>query len=162
MKKAVKILLYVFFVIYCLALVKFLLLDGRNIHSDATIGDFLNRSNFIPFKTVIGYLIRLKEDSINVDTVIKNLVGNLVVLFPMGCFLPCMFQKCRKWWRALAICFVIVLFVESVQLLARMGSLDIDDFIFNLSGACMGYAFVHIPILQKLLKKTYIYTGSNA
>ena len=29
MKKAVKILLYVFFVIYCLALVKFLLLDGR-------------------------------------------------------------------------------------------------------------------------------------
>ena len=162
MRKAVKILLYVFFVIYCLALVKFLLLDGRYIHAEATIGEFFERSNFIPFKTVWDYLARLKEDSINVDIVIKNLVGNLIVLFPMGCFLPCVFQKCRKWWKTLAICFCIVLFVECLQLFARMGSLDIDDFIFNLTGACMGYAFVHIPILQKLLKKTYIYTGSNA
>ena len=162
MRKAVKILLYVFFVIYCLALVKFLLLDGRHVNTEASIREFFCRSNFIPFKTVYDYIIRLKNDTINADIVIKNLVGNLIVLFPMGSFLPCMFQKCRKWWKALLICFCIVLFVESVQLLARIGSLDIDDFIFNLTGACMGYAFVHIPILQKLLKKTYIYTGSNA
>ena len=158
MRKAVKILLYVFFVIYCLALVKFLLLDGRHVHTEATVGEFFSRSNFIPFKTVYDYIVRLKNDTINADIVIKNLIGNLIVLFPMGCFLPCMFQKCRKWWKTLVICFGIVLLVELLQLFLRMGSLDVDDFIFNLSGACLGYAFVHIPFLQKMLQKTYVYT----
>ncbi len=160
MQKTVKILLYVFFVIYCLALVKFLLLDGRYINHTATIGDFFSRSNLIPFKTVWNFIERLKQDSINVDIVIKNIVGNLIVLFPMGCFLPCMFQKCRKYPKVLAVCFCIVLFVELLEPLLRMGYLDIDDFIFNLSGASLGYLFVHIPFLNKLLKKTYIYTAS--
>ena len=158
MRKTVKILLYVFFVIYCLALVKFLLLDGRHFHTEATIGEFFSRSNFIPFKTVYDYIIRLKNDTINADIVIKNLIGNLIVLFPMGCFLPCMFASLRKFWKVLALCFGIVLFVELLQLLLRMGSLDVDDFIFNLSGACLGYGFVHIPFLQKMLQKTYVYT----
>ena len=154
MRKTVKILLYVFFVIYCLALVKFLLLDGRHVHTEATIGEFFSRSNFIPFKTVYDYIVRLKNDTINADIVIKNLIGNLIVLFPMGCFLPCMFAFFRKLWKALLLCFGIVLFVELLQLLLRMGSLDVDDFIFNLSGACLGYGFVHIPFLQKMLQKT--------
>ena len=158
MRKTVKILLYVFFVIYCLALVKFLLLDGRHVHTEATIGEFFSRSNFIPFKTVYDYIVRLKNDTINADIVIKNLVGNLIALFPMGCFLPCMFASLRKFWKVLALCFGIVLFVELLQLLLRMGSLDVDDFIFNLSGACLGYGFVHIPFLQKMLQKTYVYT----
>ncbi len=157
MKKAVKILLYVFFVIYCLALVKFLLLDGRHINTESTIGEFFSRSNVIPFKTIWEYVIRLKEDSINVDIVVKNLVGNLIVLFPMGCFLPCIFNTFRKYWRVLAICFCIVLFVELLEPLLRMGYLDIDDFIFNLSGASLGYAMVHIPFLHQLLIKAHIY-----
>ncbi len=162
MRKAVKILLYVFFVIYCLALVKFLLLDGRHINTEATIGEYFSRSNFIPFKTIWEYMIRLREDSINVDIVIKNIVGNLIVLFPMGCFLPCMFKTFRKHWKVMAVCFCIVLFVEVLQLLLRMGSLDIDDFIFNLSGAILGYLFVHIPFLNNLLKKFYVYTETAA
>ena len=162
MRKAVKILLYVFFVIYCLALVKFLLLDGRHVHTEATIGEFFSRSNFIPFKTVYDYIIRLKNDTINADIVIKNLIGNLIVLFPMGCFLPCMFAWFRKFWKVLALCFGIVLFVELLQLLLRMGSLDVDDFIFNLSGASLGYLFVHIPFLNNLLKKFYVYAETAA
>ena len=157
MRKTVKILLYVFFVIYCLALVKFLLLDGRHIHTEATIGEFFSRSNFIPFKTVYDYIIRLKNDTINADIVIKNLIGNLIVLFPMGCFLPCMFAFFRKLWKALLLCFGIVLFVELLEPLLRMGYLDIDDFIFNLCGAGLGYLLVHIPFLNKLLKRTYLY-----
>lgn len=157
MKKAVKILLYVFFVIYCLALVKFLLLDGRHINSTATVGEFFGRSNLIPFKTVWDYIVRLKQDSINADIVVRNLVGNLIVLFPMGCFLPCMFKSCRKFLRVLAICFCIVLCVELSEPLLRMGYLDIDDFIFNLSGASLGYALVHIPFLNQLLHKLCIY-----
>lgn len=157
MKKAVKILLYVFFVIYCLALVKFLLLDGRHIHSGASLGDMLVRSNLIPFKTVWDYVVRLREDSINVDIVVKNLVGNFIVLYPMGCFLPCMWRPFRKFPATLALCFGIVLSVELLQLLLRMGSLDIDDFIFNLSGASLGYLTVRIPFINTLLKKIFIW-----
>lgn len=161
MKKAIKILLYVFFVIYCLALVKFLLLDGRYINGTATVGEFFGRSNLIPFKTVWDYIVRLRQDSINADIVVRNLVGNLIVLFPMGCFLPCMFVSCRKYPRVLAICFGLVLCVELSEPLLRMGYLDIDDFIFNLSGASLGYAFVHIPFLNKLLRKTHVYVQSE-
>lgn len=161
MKKAVKILLYICFVIYCLALVKFLLLDGRHVHTEATIGEFFSRSNLIPFKTVYDYIVRLKNDSINVDIVVENLIGNLIVLFPMGCFLPCMFKSFRKYWKTLLLCLGIVLFVELAEPLLRMGYLDIDDFIFNLSGASLGYAFVHIPFLRKILQKTYVYAERN-
>ncbi len=156
MKRTVKILLYVFFVIYCLALVKFLLLEGR-YHTENSIEFYIRRSNFIPFKTVWDYIVKLSENRIELDIVIRNLAGNLIVLFPMGCFLPCMFKKFQNIGTAIALCFGIVLFVELLQMILRIGFLDVDDFILNLGGAALGYLFVHIPFFNKLLQKTYVY-----
>ena len=160
MKKTIKIALYIFFSIYCLALIKFLLLDGR-VHTEDTIGFYFGQSNLIPFKSIWDYIEKLTADRINVDIVIKNVVGNLIVLFPMGCFLPCMFKSMRKYKNTLAVCFGVILIVELLQPLLRVGFLDIDDFIFNLSGASLAYLFVHIPFLNKFLKKTYIYNESE-
>ncbi len=156
MKKAIKIALYIFFGIYCLALVKFLLLDGR-VHTEDTIGFYFSQSNLIPCKSIWSYIEKLAADRINPSTVIKNIVGNLIVLFPLGCFLPCMFKSMRKLRNTLAVCFGVVLAVELLQPLLRVGFFDIDDFIFNLSGACLAYLIVHIPFVNKLLKKTHIY-----
>ncbi len=156
MKKAVKILLYIFFCIYCLALIKFLLLDGR-VHTDNTIGSYFSQSNLIPFKTVWDYISKLNENRIDSDIVIKNIAGNFIVLFPMGCFLPCMFKRMRKFKNTLAVCFMVVLTFELLQPLLRVGFFDIDDFILNLSGASLAFLIVHIPFVNMLLKKSCIY-----
>ncbi len=156
MKKAVRITLYIFFGIYSLALVKFLLLDGR-IYTEDTIGFYFSQSNLIPFRSIWNYIEKLSADRINIGTVIKNIVGNLIVLFPMGCFLPCMFKPMRKYRSTLAVCLGVVLFVELLQPLLRMGFFDIDDFIFNLSGASLGYLIVHIPFVNRILRRIYIY-----
>ncbi len=156
MKKAIKITLYIFFCIYCLALVKFLLLDGR-IYTEDTVGFYFSQSNLIPFKTVWDYVEKLAADKINIGTVVKNLVGNLIVLFPMGCFLPCMFKAMRKYRSTLAVCAAVVLAVELLQPLLRMGFFDIDDFIFNLAGASAGYLVVHIPFVNRLLQRIFVY-----
>lgn len=155
MKKVLRVLLYVLFCIYCLVLVKLFFFDGRFV-SEGSVLSYYSRSNLIPFRSVYDYLSKLNAGRINPDIVIKNIVGNLAVLFPMGCFLPCMFRICRKFKNTFLICAGIVLWVELLQPLLRVGFLDIDDFILNLSGACLGFLFVHIPFLNRLLKKVGI------
>ena len=47
----------------------------------------------------------------------------------------------------------MVVAVEITQWLLRVGSIDIDDVIFNVSGAMIGYAIVKIPTINKLLQR---------
>ncbi len=156
MKKAVKIGVYTAFVIYCLALVKVLLLDGR-VQSESSVWFYFRYSNYIPFKTVINYIQMLAKQQINSETAIVNLVGNLIVLFPMGCFLPCMFPRFRKLRHTFFLCLCLVCAVELTQPLLRIGFFDIDDFILNLGGAVLGFLTVQIPPITRMLKKLYIY-----
>ncbi len=156
MKKAIRIIVYIAFVIYCLALIKVLLLDGR-YQSTGSLWDAFGRSNLIPGKTVYDYMQKLIEGRVNTDTVIINLVGNLIVLFPMGCFLPCIFRTFRRFPNTALLCLGMIVTVELIQPVLRIGSLDIDDLIFNLSGACLGYATVHIPFVRRILERSYIY-----
>ena len=156
MKKALRILLCVLFCVYCLALLKFLFLDGRYCSED-TVWFYYRQSSLISFRLVYDYISKLNADRINPDIVIRNIVGNLVVFFPMGCFLPCMFQTCQKFKKVFLICVGIILTVELLQPLFRVGFFDIDDFILNLSGACWGFWFVHIPLVKRLLEKVNLY-----
>ncbi len=156
LKKIVKTVVSIAFIIYCLALVKVLLLDGRH-RSEASVAYFFSQSNLIPFGTVFDYLQKLAADRINADTVFVNLTGNLIVLFPMGCFLPCLFPPFRRFRSTLLLCLGIVFAVELLQPILRIGFFDIDDFIFNIGGACLGFGTVHIPPIRKLLQKMYIY-----
>lgn len=156
MKKAVKILLYAAFGIYCLALIKFLLLEGR-FKTEDTVAFYFSRSNSIPFRSVFDYAQKIAHDQINISTVVRNIVGNLIVLFPLGCFLPCIWKRMQSFKITLAVCFGVVLAVEILQPLFRVGFLDIDDFIFNLAGASLGFWIVHIPFVNRLLKRFFVY-----
>ncbi len=67
-----------------------------------------------------------------------NLVGNIGVFVPYGLLLPLLLKggKLLKSW----IVFLGGIFVlESLQLLTRRGSWDIDDFILNTVGFLLGY-----------------------
>lgn len=154
MKKALKIIVWSAFVFYCLVLLYIFVLTRINTHIRPyeSIQDFLWRVNLIPFKTVYEYVSKIIHDQINLDTAIGNLVGNLVVFLPMGAFLPFMFQKMRSFKRTVFTVFFMVLGIEIIEVAFAMGAFDIDDFIFNLGGAMIGYALFCIPFVKTLMR----------
>lgn len=157
-KKIIHIVVWITFVFYCLILLKLLFLDMRTQTSYANI---LHHINLIPFKTIYGYAVKIINDQINTDIVVRNILGNLIAFFPMGCYLPCLFPKIRKFKRVCFVMLGMLVGVELLQLLLRLGSFDIDDIIFNFGGAIVGYGIVCIPVINGLLKKFFVYRSSE-
>ena len=154
MKKALQITVWSAFVFYCLVLLYIFILTRINTHIRPyeSIGDFLSRINLIPFGTVYEYIDKIINNRINVDTAITNLVGNMIVFLPMGTFLPCLFRKMRSFRKTVLTVFFIVLGIELIEIILAMGAFDIDDFIFNLGGAMIGYTIVCIPFVKKMMQ----------
>ncbi len=152
MKKAIKIILGVSFVFYIFVLVVILFLDFRGYGSQIPLIEYLKySSNIIPFKTITTYVNAIFNDSMNIDIPIKNLGGNFILFFPMGIYLPLFIKKINKVSKYSIWMGILLFLVETVQLITRRGSFDIDDFILNMLGALIGYAIWKTKIVQKLL-----------
>ncbi|KAF0821067.1 Teicoplanin resistance protein vanZ [Bacillus sp. ZZV12-4809] len=95
-------------------------------------------SNFVPFKTINGYVVSISNVSMNLDIPIKNLAGNVAAFLPMGFFLPYYFRKLYRLKTFTITMTVMILSVEVIQLVTRRGSFDIDDYILNIIGALLG------------------------
>ena len=112
-------------------------------------GTFYRSVNLTPFVTIRLYWKLLHSES---DYLVRhafvNLVGNVVMFIPLGFFQPWLSAKLRTWYKTLASTMVLILLVEAVQYLTRLGSCDIDDLILNIVGAVIGY------ILWRITKKT--------
>jgi len=153
-KKTLKIIAWSAFVFYCLALIYIFIIQRINFYSGHyKLEDFFVHSNFVPFKTLYDYIVRIANDSIKLDIVIVNLVGNLIVFLPMGCFLPCLFQKMQNFKGTILLVLGIVLSIELGQILFGLGSFDVDDVIFNVGGAMIGYGVMCIPTVKTFCSK---------
>ena len=157
MKKVLKICVWSLFVIYCIVLLYIFILTRINTHIRPyeNVSDFLVRINLIPFRTVYEYIDKIINNRINVDTAIANLIGNIIVFLPMGAFLPFIFPKIRSFKKTILTIFLIVLGIELIEIIFAMGAFDIDDFIFNLGGAMIGYSITLIPFVAKLHDKIF-------
>lgn len=101
--------------------------------------------NLVPFKTVAQMFSKLSSDSIQtVKIALVNLAGNVIMLVPLGFLLPFAFKAQRKLWRTLLLSFLLILVMETVQLISMRGSFDIDDIIVNLAGVALGYLIFHL------------------
>ena len=151
MKKVVRPILWAVFGLYCLALVYVLFLNrgSRSYYSYAQY--FQAFTNFIPFKTITGYIQRYNNGFQNLS--VTNLLGNFVLFLPMGMALPCLFKKLNRFWKVVLCVLGMVVFVEIAQGILRVGSVDIDDVIFNVCGAMIGYGLIKIPFINKMLTK---------
>ncbi|WP_436374659.1 VanZ family protein [Cytobacillus sp. BC1816] len=107
-------------------------------------------SNFVPFKTIIGYVLAISNGSMNLIIPIKNLAGNMAAFLPMGIFLPYFIRALNKLKSFAVTMAVMILSVEIIQLVTRRGSLDIDDFILNIIGALIGFGLWKAIIARKL------------
>ena len=154
MKKFARPILWTIFIIYCFVLVYVLFLS-RGTRDGYTFAEYMRRfTNFIPFKTIVEYVQRYIDGYRNLS--VLNLLGNLALFVPMGMALPCLFKKLNRFWKVILTVFGMVVIVELVQGVLRVGSIDIDDVIFNVVGAMIGYGIIMIPFVHKLLVKAYI------
>ncbi|MGQ8875093.1 VanZ family protein [Paenibacillus sp. TSA_86.1] len=118
-------------VIYTLIMCSLLFFKGR------TQG--LNyQYNVVPLETIRPLL--LERENYTADAWVKNLFGNIVLFIPLGIWIPWLVRRYRSWLKLTLIVVLILLLVESIQLITRLGSFDADDIILNTIGAWIGFA----------------------
>ncbi len=142
------------FALYCICLVLFVILkfDGsferilslqNNIDSLIEIEGILN-VNLVPFRTISPYL-----ENFSSMYAFINIMGNIVIFAPLG-FLLHMLNK-NSFPKVMIISLLIILIIEIVQYVFRIGYFDVDDIILNTIGACLG--FVTSIIFDKMLNQ---------
>ena len=97
-----------------------------------------DRVNLKPFKTIDIY-----------QTFGKQVLGNFVMLFPLGIYLPLLYTRLRKtysFFAVLLISFLVSVGIELLQLATSYRSADIDDVILNTLGGGTGF------IIYQLIK----------
>lgn len=106
--------------------------------------------NLVPFRSTIRYLTEF--DSYNIDIVLMNTLGNVIIFIPFGFLLPLLFKQINNVKMASKIFIKFILLIESLQLLTFTGVFDIDDIMLNMLGALIGYgSFVGIKyILERV------------
>jgi glycopeptide antibiotics resistance protein len=111
----------------------------ENTNSFFSVEVWKLNSNLIPFKTISRYII--EREHYNVDIILHNTVGNIMIFVPLGIFLPILFKKYRSFTKLLIGVVVMTFAIEIGQFFLQIGQFDIDDVILNVSGALIGFAF---------------------
>jgi glycopeptide antibiotics resistance protein len=128
-----------------------ILFKGKYSFDDLGLFDYSNwrlTTNFIPFDTILRYINY--SQYFNLEIIIINLLGNLLIFTPMGFLLPLLSKKFRKARKVVCVGFFSSLAVETIQFIFRVGSADVDDLILNTLGAWLGYlAYKSILIKPK-------------
>ena len=68
-----------------------------------------------------------------------QVIGNLIMLLPLGIYIPLLFPKLSTFFQVFLICLFVSMSIELMQLVTGVRSTDIDDVILNTSGAVVGY-----------------------
>jgi len=83
---------------------------------------------------------------------VLNAKGNLILFFPLGILIPLVWTRLR-FWRVIEIAAALSISIEMVQYLSRAWSnrsVDVNDVILNVIGACLGLALVSVlRLLQR-------------
>lgn len=106
-----------------------------------TVTDYY-RYNLIPFKEIRRFYIY--RDVVGFPAFMTNLFGNVIAFMPFGFFVPILRGKDRRPGRMAFLTFLLSLTIETIQLLARVGSFDVDDLILNTLGGILGYFLFYI------------------
>ncbi len=119
-----------------------------------------NYASFSVWRDSISYGLNLVPlrflfdvDGYTVGTWLVNVCGNIALFVPMGVFLPILWPKARTWsWgQFLLRAVLLVAAIELAQLLLMCGQGDIDDIILNVSGMCLGFAIMRLPLVKEKL-----------
>jgi glycopeptide antibiotics resistance protein len=86
----------------------------------------------------------------------KQIVGNFIMLLPLGIFLPLLYKKISNFGLVFIVSILISTLFELLQLITSIRSADVDDIFLNTLGACTGF------ILYKLFTLTIKQASASA
>lgn len=120
-------ILYVGFLIYFLFLAEWY---GRTEISEEY------RYNLELFKEIRRFITY--REQLGTFVVAANLLGNILIFVPYGFFVS-MAGRTRGFFKTFFFSMFLSLAVETVQLITRVGSFDVDDILLNTVGGVLGY-----------------------
>ena len=104
--------------------------------------------NFVPFKTILPYV--LGEYGFMIGAL--NIIGNIAFLIPIGFLLPFVFARI-DWKKSLALAILSGMLIELTQVVLHLGIFDIDDVILNGLGVMVGF-WLYVWF-QKIMTSSY-------
>ena len=114
----------------------------------------LERVNLIPLvNTAKGFVAILSPAKKYMSGhLLENIVGNILLFFPLGVLLPIASKKTYSLKRIILVSFLFSFLIELIQLVSshfgNYRSVDVDDVILNTTGAMLGFAFVSRSFLK--------------
>lgn len=126
---------WVLFILYLILLAYFLFFSedfGRGSHLREAYA-----YNLIPFKEIRRFIVY--RHVVGMRSFLVNIVGNIICFMPFGFFLPINSRRGRYWYNVVLFSFLFSLCIETIQLVFKVGSFDVDDMILNTLGGVFGY-----------------------
>lgn len=80
-----------------------------------------------------------------------QIVGNFLLLMPLGFYFPLLYKKLSHVFIVLLVCFLVSLTIELLQLVTSYRSADVDDILLNTAGAFAG--FILYKFISLLFKR---------
>ena len=154
---------YKFFVLYLIFLIYLTLFDVSWLRSGFDFFNFDNladRVNLIPFYTIFSFIYDF-DSLISTKQIFLNLFGNIFAFMPMALFLPLFFKKQGKIGYFIITLVIIILGIETVQLITGFGRFDVDDLILNLFGAVLAYLVLNIRYVRDLIHNIFLLEGNK-
>lgn len=112
--------------------------------------------NLIPFKEITRFIVY--RHVVGMESFLLNIVGNIAGFMPFGFFLPIISRRSRRHFNTALLSFLFSLCIETVQLVFKVGSFDVDDMILNTLGGILGFIFYkfvqHIRVRRRKREKT--------
>lgn len=140
----------IYLIFYLLAMIGFTFANFRdNILIDNGIME--RGYNLIPFNSINQML----NSPLGLRVGLYNIIGNFLMLTPLAILLPLIDDRFKKIKNYLITIVLLTLMIELTQFITRIGSLDIDDFILNISGSFMVYLIIIKTKLNNYLYKLF-------
>ena len=121
---------------------------GVSVYTLNLYGGYVsNKSfNYIPF---VETFRMIKDSGLSVAK--HNIVGNLIMLAPLGMFVGALYKKCNSVLKIAGITFMCSAIIEINQHFTGRFA-DIDDIILNTTGGVLGYLIYKllIPYVKKI------------
>lgn len=89
------------------------------------------------------------DNGVSLTGRLVNLAGNVIVFVPFGLLLP-LVQECFRSPFILTLWVIFcILLLETLQMVLRVGSFDVDDLLLNLVGVWSGLLLLGITSILR-------------
>lgn len=116
-------------------------------------------TNIVPFQSTINYINGSYHT--NLDVILNNTIGNMLIFLPLGIFLPILYKNFRSLTKVLVGSLLISFIIEILQFVSQLGQFDIDDIILNSIGSIIGFMLVKATYILAKYTKLDLFLKEN-